>query len=139
MSIGRTLYWLFTGALFGFGFIAILSIGLPFILLGLVLVVVGAIWMRDTGFWAALVGFGGVPAAILLWDVTSAPWACDQSGSFSAQPNVNYFTCLDTFAGQLTSYHVLAFGFGVIALLGIICIVLQGWWNRRVHRRQIQG
>jgi hypothetical protein len=61
MFIGRVLYWLLTGALIGFGAIAILSIGFPFLLLGLILVVFG----------------------------------------------------------PLTTYHVYAFGFGVIALIGL--------------------
>jgi hypothetical protein len=116
MFIGRTLYWLFAGALIGFGVIAILSVGLPFLLLGLILVVFGAVRRRAAGLWAALVGFGGLPALILVWDVTSAPWACATS---DALPNIHYYTCVDTFLGPLTTYHVMAFGFGAIALAGL--------------------
>jgi len=139
MSIGRTLYWLLTGALLGFGFIGVLSIGLPFILLGIILTIFGAIRLRGTVVWAALVGFGGLPALILLWDVTSTPWACQQNGGFSPKPNVNYYTCVDTFIGQVTSYHVLAFAFAVIALIGIAWPLLQHLWNRRQDNpRQLQ-
>jgi hypothetical protein len=99
MFIGRMLYWLLTGALIGFGVIAILSLGFPFLLLGLL-----------------LVGFGGLPPVILVWDVTSAPWAC---ASGDALPNVKYYSCVDTVFGTLTTFHVLAFGFGVIALVGL--------------------
>lgn len=76
MSIKHAGYWLITGALIGFGIIGILSIGFPFIILGIVLLVVGLIRMRGKEGWAALVGLGSVPALILVWDVTSAPWAC---------------------------------------------------------------
>lgn len=73
MSIRRAGYWFMTGTLIGFGGIGILSIGLPFIVLGIVLVTVGLIRVRGQEWWAALVGFGGVPALILVWDVTSRP------------------------------------------------------------------
>jgi hypothetical protein len=59
-----------------------------------------------------------LPAFIIVWDVTSAPWAC-ASPTRGALPNVNYFTCVDTFVGTVTTYHVMAFGFGVIALIGL--------------------
>jgi hypothetical protein len=51
--------------------------------------------------------------------VTSAPWACQPRNRELALPNVNYYSCVDTFAGQLTTCHVLAFGFGLIALAGL--------------------
>lgn len=134
MSIGRTLYWLLTGALIGFGCIAILSIGFPFIILGLILFIIGAIRLGGRGLWAALVGLGGLPALILLWDVTSAPWACLPGTGELALPNVhNYYVCVDTSAGRLTSYQVLAFGFGLIALAGLAWPLLGRVW-RQVRR-----
>jgi hypothetical protein len=111
----RVLFWLLAGALIGFG---TLVFGVPVLLLGLILVIVGAIWQGGAGLWAALVGFGGLPAGILIWDVTSAPWACT-SPTGGAVPNLNYYTCVDTIFGRLTTYHVWAFGFGVIALVGL--------------------
>ena len=128
MNTRWTLYWLLTGALLGFGFIAILSIGALFLLLGLVLAIFGAVRRRGTGLWAALVGFGGLPALILLWDVTSAPWDC-QSATGGSLPNVNYYTCVDTVFGRLTTYHVAAFGFGVIALLGLAWPLVRRLWR----------
>jgi hypothetical protein len=130
MSIGRTLYWLLTGALIGFGFIASLSIGFPFLILGLILLTVGAIRLGGARLWAGLVGFGGLPALILLWDVTSAPWACQPHNGELPLPNVNYYTCVDTFAGMLTTYHVLACGFGLIALAGLAWPLLYRIWRR---------
>jgi hypothetical protein len=66
MSNGRTLYWLLTGALIEFGCIAILSIGFLFIILGLILLTVGAIRLGGRGLWATLVGLSGLPALILV-------------------------------------------------------------------------
>jgi hypothetical protein len=106
MFIGRTLYWPLAGALIGFGVIAILSVGIPFLLLGLILVVFGAVRWGGAGLWAALVGFGGLPALILVWDVTSAPRAC---AAGDALPNVNYYTCVDTFLGPLTWKRALGY------------------------------
>ena len=127
MFIGRVLYWLVTGALIGFGVIAILSIGFPFLLLGMGLVVFGAIRLGGTGLWAALVGFGGLPASVLVWDLNSMPWAC-ASPTGGALPNVSYYTCVDTPLGSLTTYHVMAFGFGVIALVGLAWPLLHQVW-----------
>lgn len=134
MSIRWALYWLVTGATLGFGFIGILSIGLPFLVVGLLLAIFGGIRSKGTGLWAGLVGFGGLAALILLWDVTQAPWACQNPGGPTPPPNVNIYSCVDTYFGQLTTYHVLALGFGVVALLGLLwpllCLI-----RRRPQRR----
>ena len=53
-SCWRIGYWLLTGALIGFGMIAILSIGSLFLLLGVMLLVVGALRVGPRGIWAAL-------------------------------------------------------------------------------------
>ena len=123
----RIVYWLLTGALIGFGCIAILSLGAPFLLLGVLMVVFGAFRVGPRGIWAALVGFGAVPAGVLIWDVTSMPWAC-QGGE--ALPNVNYFSCVDTPFGTLTTYHVMALIFGLVAVLGLVLALAQGLWMR---------
>lgn len=86
MSGGRILYWLLTGACLGFGVIAILCIGIFFLAAGLILLVFGAIRFQGKGLWAALVGFGGAPALILIWDVTSGPWGCMAPGGGTSQP-----------------------------------------------------
>ncbi len=123
----RIAYWLLTGALLGVGFIAILSIGSLFVLLGVVLVVLGALRVGPRGIWAALVGFGAAPAGILIWDVVSAPRAC-QGGE--GLPNVNCFSCVDTPFGMLTTYHVLALIFGLIALAGLVWPLVRMVWTR---------
>lgn len=141
MSTGRILYWLLVGALIGFGVIAILSIGIFFLVAGLALLIYGAIRVRGTGLWAALVGFGATPAAILLWDVTSQPWACMPANHTVYSPDLspggpatytspNYFECVSTPIGLLTSYHVMAAGFGAIALFGLLLGLAPLLWRR---------
>jgi hypothetical protein len=123
----RIVYWLLTGALLGVGLIAILTIGSLFLLLGVILVVIGAFRVGPRGIWATLVGSGAAGAAILTWDVASAPRAC-QGGE--GLPNVNDFSCVETPFGPLTTYHVLALIFGVIAVLGLVWPVAQQLWIR---------
>jgi hypothetical protein len=123
----RVIYWLLTGALLGFGFIAILSIGAPFLLLGSILLAIGALRVGIHGTWAALIGFGALPAGILIWDVTSMSWACEGG---DALPNVNYFSCVDTPLGLLTTYHVLALFFGLIVLAGLVWPLARMVWAR---------
>jgi hypothetical protein len=129
----RPAYWLLTGALVGFGLIAILSIGAPFLLVGLLLLIFGAIRLGGAGLWAAVVGFGIVPALILLYDVTSAPWACLSAGQATSEPNTSYYTCFNTPVGPLTTYHILAVSFGIIALVGLGWPLLQQIFRRGVR------
>ena len=136
MSTGRALYWLLTGAVIGFGIIAILSIGLPFLILGALLAVFGAVRLGIREFWVGVVSAGLVPAGILLWDVTTGPWGCiPANGGATSQTGVSYYNCVNTPVGTLTTYHVLAFWFGVVALLGfawpLLVLVV-----RRVRRPQ---
>lgn len=132
MSIGRILYWLVTGAFLGFGVIAILSIGVPFLLAGAIMLAIGTIRLGGRGLWAALVGFGVAPAAILIWDVVSAPWGCTWMGAVvsASTSGVNYYNCVQTPFGVLTSYHVMAAGFVVIALAGLTWPLLARLFRR---------
>jgi hypothetical protein len=80
-------YWAVTGALIGFGGLALMSIGLPFLLIGSVMAVFGLFMLWVKGVWAATVGLGGVPVCVVLMDVleatrSSAP-PCTQEGSFT--------------------------------------------------------
>ncbi|HEY8326381.1 MAG TPA: hypothetical protein VIG77_17940 [Ktedonobacterales bacterium] len=140
MSNWRMLYWLIVGACFGFGIISILSIGIIFLVAGLALLIFGAIRFGPARMWAAIVGFGVAPAALLLWDVTSQPWACEPANHTVVSPIVppgtsytspNYFTCVNTFAGPLTTYHVLAAIFGAIAIVGLLWGLLALVWGAR--------
>ena len=87
----------------------------------------------------AIIGFGLAPAALLLWDVTSQPWACEPANHTVVSPIVhggsytspNYFSCVNTFAGPLTTYHVMAAIFGAIALVGVIWGLVMLWRGGR--------
>lgn len=141
MANWRTLYWLVVGALFGLGFISILSIGVILLALGIALLIFGAVRLGGKGLWAGVVGFGLAPALLLLWDLTSSPWACEPSSHTvfghiihsETYRSPNYYTCVDTFVGPLTTYHVLAAIFGVIALAGLL-IGLAVYLRGRPHR-----
>jgi hypothetical protein len=98
-SLPRALYWFVAGGLIGFGVIAILSIGWPSILLGLILVVIGVIRLGVREVWGALLGGGLVPLAFLLYDLQNP----------DIQP-----------ASTAQAYQVMALIFGAIALLGLL-------------------
>ena len=59
-------YWCIMGAVLGFGLIGMMTIGLPFLLIGVLMVVYGASRVGKTGVWGLLVGFGALPALFLL-------------------------------------------------------------------------
>lgn len=130
MSIRCAGYWLITGALTGSSLLGVLSFGFPFVILGVILVAVGLIWMRGAEWWTALVGFGGVPAVLLLLEVTSRPWACISGPVTGGRPNVGYYTCVETPVGPLTIYHIMAIVFGAIALAGLVWAL----WRAHVTR-----
>jgi hypothetical protein len=98
-SLLRAVYWFVAGGLIGVGVIAILSIGWPLILLGLILVVIGVIRLGVRELWGALLGGGLVPLAFLLYDLQNA----------DILPATTAHT-----------YQVMALIFGAIALVGFI-------------------
>jgi hypothetical protein len=134
MAAKSTLLWLAIGAVLGFSVIAILSIGLPFLLLGVILAAIAGPWVGLRGVWAAVVGFGCLPALILVWDLISAPWSCaPPPGVSTSQVGVNYYSCADTFAGRLTTDQVMALFFGLVALIGLVWPLAHRLWERRQH------
>ena len=116
--------WALTGALFGVGVIAILSIGWALILVGVILAFIVGWRFRGRGMWAILIGFGLAPAAILLFDIITAPPPC------STQPIVEAggsYTC-----GYIPpSYSYLAIGFLAVALFGALIPLV----SRAIRRR----
>lgn len=125
MQTRRILYWALAGALMGFGYIGILSIGFPFLLLGLGLVIFGLIRRWLNGLWAFLIGFGGLPALILVLDIITAPPPCPP-GEITLPPGVHSFTC----SGPLGNYVTLAIIFGAIALVGVAWPLVLWLWRR---------
>lgn len=95
----RASYYFVAGALICTGVIAILSIGIFLLALGLVMLVIGTLRFRARGLWGALIG-GVVPMAILLNDI-------QQIG-------------LDNSAAVVQTYTTMALIFGGIALVGIL-------------------
>ncbi len=113
-------YWMVAGALIGFGLISILSIGLPFLLIGLGMVTYGIVRFRARGFWAALIGFGTLPAFILIVDIITASPPCNGQ-PLILLPNASSVSCRSI----PTSYYILAVFFGAIALLGMAWTLLR--------------
>jgi len=125
MQNQRLLYWLIAGALIGFGLIGILSIGFPFIIVGLVLCIYGVIRFRASGCWAAIIGFGALPAVILVLDIITAPPPCTGQ-ALTSPPGGSGVSC----SSIPSSYYIMALTFGFIALLGAAWPLLQRRFSR---------
>lgn len=110
----RTVYWFVVGGLIGFGVIGVLGIGAPFLLLGVILLVIGAWRLGVRDLWAALVGGGLVPFLILLYDLQNE----DIQPVTTAQ-----------------AYHTMALVFGAIAALGVLWGLIAMALTRRVPSR----
>lgn len=107
----RALYWFVAGTLIGFGVLAILSIGLVFLIGGVIFVVFGAIRLGARGLWAGLVGVGLLPLLILIGDLASPQ---------PIEP-----------ASTAQTYTLLAVIFGAIALLGLLWGLIAGLIHAR--------
>jgi hypothetical protein len=75
-------YWALAIALIGFGVVAIFSIGLPFLALGLALVVLAPVRHRPPVFWPILSGV----AAFFVGFVLVAPLTCTASAGTAVGP-----------------------------------------------------
>jgi hypothetical protein len=71
-GLAGAVYWAVTGGLIAFGFLGLMSIGLPFLLVGLMMAVFGLFSVGLVGAWAITVGLGGVPAYLVLSRVLEA-------------------------------------------------------------------
>lgn len=125
------LYWIAAGAMMGFGFIGLMTIGLPFLVVGAVMAVVGMWRPGIGGAWGYLIGFGGLPALFFLSHMlegvrTALNPYCAQSrgagtpgspatGSIEIPPGVDQVEC----ALIPASYYVMFAIFTAIALLGV--------------------
>lgn len=126
MRAWQILYWLIGGVLMGFGIIGILSIGFPFLLLGIGLVAFGIarFWIRD--LWAAVMGFGAAPALILWHAIVTAPPPCPPGGLVvhGGTASCGYMP---------PSYTEMAIFFGAVALAGALWPLLAWSLHRRRH------
>jgi hypothetical protein len=64
---GRLLYWFIAGAFLGIGLGGIASIGLPFLLVSVPMLIYGLSWLGGRDFWAALIGFGALPVLLIVY------------------------------------------------------------------------
>jgi hypothetical protein len=128
MGIRRLMYWVIAGGLIGFGFIGILSIGLPFLIVGVGMLVVGAIRWHGRGFWLAVIAFGALPTLILAFDLLTAPPPCP--GTPVIIQSSQGYVC----GGHYEGYYALAAIFGGIALLGIAWPLARWLWSRQRAR-----
>lgn len=114
-ELARFVYWLVVGAALGVGVIGILSIGLPFLVAGLILLLVGS---RTVGFRGAagiLIGSGSLPAVLLLRAILTAPPPCTaaiQPGQECGAVPATYTTMAVLFAG--------------LAVLGLLAPMVRG-------------
>ncbi len=65
-ELSSAAYWAVTGALMTFGFFGLMSIGLPFLLIGWVMAVLGLFMLGIEGTWAITIGIGAIPVYIIL-------------------------------------------------------------------------
>lgn len=96
----RALYWFIAGTCIGFGVLAILSIGLVFLVAGVAMVLFGVFRLGMRELWAGPVGVGLLPLLILMGDLASPQ---------PIQP-----------ASTAQTYTLLAGIFGAIALVGLL-------------------
>jgi hypothetical protein len=73
------LYWTVTGAILGFGFLAIFTVGVLFLIVGLAMLFLAVfkLWLR--GAWAVTLGLGGAPAVIFARDIVEAAASSEPS------------------------------------------------------------
>jgi ABC-type uncharacterized transport system permease subunit len=118
-------YWIITVALIVLGFIAALSIGQPFLMLGLAMLVLSPFRTRPLIFWPPLL----VVVAYNLAYFAVAPFSCTAS-SFNGAPSTTVCSSLIgiQYAGD-ANYNpsllpAIAVGLAVAALTGVVSYVV---------------
>lgn len=112
MAVRQFFYWLLAGALIGFGLIGLLSIRFPFLLVGCGLALYGIIRSKFREFWASLVGFGSLPAIILVAQLAGSTVCTVTSSGVTDSSSSGSSSCYPL------SYYSFAIFFGCIASLG---------------------
>jgi hypothetical protein len=121
-SRAGTLYWAATGAVLGFGLIGLMTVGFPFVIVGLAMALVG-VWKPGTGgAWGILIGFGGLPALVFLSHIVQGvrtalnPYCALPGGPATGIPPAAGPVVCAYIPG---SYYVMFAIFTAIALLGV--------------------
>jgi hypothetical protein len=124
----RFLYWLLVGLAIGAGFVSfdVYFIALAFILIGLALLILGIVRFRGSEFWALLVGLGGFPTFIIVFDIVTASPPCT-GNTLTIPPGATSTSCSST----LQNYYVFAIVFAAITLVGVGGLLLGR--RRRQH------
>ena len=120
---GRTgaLYWIATGAVIGFGVIGLMTVGFPFVVVGLVLVLVGLWRPGPSGAWGLLVGTGPLAALVfpshMVQGLRTAfnPYCHEQGPGTTMPPPAGPVEC----ALIPGSYYVMFTILAAIALVGV--------------------
>jgi hypothetical protein len=86
--LDRRFYWLLAAILVVFGFVAISSIGMPFLALGITLIVLAPWRGQPRTFWPPLVGV----LSFFIGFVLIAPWSCTTTATTSGDPGA-FTTC----------------------------------------------
>ncbi|MFL5799071.1 MAG: hypothetical protein ACJ77A_14225 [Actinomycetota bacterium] len=124
-------YWILVAVLLGFGMLAIFSIGLPFLLLGLTLAIVAPWRHRPTVLWPTLDGVLAFIAGVVL----TAPLGCTTSAVPSAPgvvPPPQTTDCPSAFG--LIHYHSQA-GYIPALIVGVALAALAAATAHRILAR----
>jgi hypothetical protein len=121
-------FWLLTGTVLGVGVAALPSIGIFLLPAGLILLVVGMIWLRGRELWALPIGIGLLPALLIARTLLTLPPPCP-SGELTIPPGQTSVSCSGPISALV--YQLLA-GFVLIAVLGAVGFVVA--WVRAARR-----
>ncbi len=128
-SLWQLLFWIIAGGLIGVGVLGfdVLFLAVPCFIVGLSLLIFGVTRLGTERLWAALLGFGLIPALFLLNTIISTPPCPPQGLAIPANaPAGTSVSC-----GLIpTSYYILLAGFTIIVVCAFVWPVLR----QHVHR-----
>lgn len=123
-------YWIVSLGLIAFGIVSAMSIGLPFLLIGLALLVLSPIRHRPLAFWPIFLGFVSFNLASLLIE----PFYCSATsviGGGSSQTTCSSLTGIPwpaDAAGAGASANAFAVATGISVLIGVAVFVVSLAW-----------
>jgi hypothetical protein len=131
---GPAPYYVVAAVLIAFGVLGILTIGLPFLLAGVLLLALTPYRNRPEILWPPLVG-------VLVWTATEAavaPWRCGESVTGSAGPNgvtVSHGEACHTAFGMQASNGAAAPALIALAVAVVAAVATRVLLARRARRR----